>query len=144
MTRINLIPVEELSDQHLIAEYRELPRVVKQKVNIDSAPEKYTLGRGHVKWAKLHLVFTLYRYYSLCNEMDYRGFSLRYSPDELYFCAIEQAYGSEYRWLHYVPTKEDVELSRNRIIEKIKMKPNWYKWSGRNKPSYVKEMLNEK
>ena len=27
MTRINCIPVEELSTPHLIAEYRELPRV---------------------------------------------------------------------------------------------------------------------
>lgn len=29
MTRINLIPVEELTDQHLMAEYRELPMIVK-------------------------------------------------------------------------------------------------------------------
>ncbi len=29
MTRINLIPVEELTDQHLMAEYRELPMIAK-------------------------------------------------------------------------------------------------------------------
>ena len=40
MTRINVVPVKELSDQHLIAEYRELPRVIKQRINIDDAPEK--------------------------------------------------------------------------------------------------------
>lgn len=144
MTRINLVPVEELSDQHLIAEYKELPRVVKQKINIEGAPKKYTLGSGHVKWARLHLIFTLDRYYSVCTEMKQRGFSLNYQPDELYICATKQAYISEYRWLHYVPTNEDVELSRNRIIEKIKMKPNWYKWTLREKPAYVKEMLNER
>lgn len=27
MTRINLLPASELTDQHLIAEYRELPRI---------------------------------------------------------------------------------------------------------------------
>ncbi len=27
MTRINLIPVHELTDQHLMAEYRELPMI---------------------------------------------------------------------------------------------------------------------
>ena len=32
MTRINVIPPAELSDQHLIAEYRELPRVLKQNI----------------------------------------------------------------------------------------------------------------
>lgn len=28
MTRVNVIPVEELHDKHLIAEYREIPRIV--------------------------------------------------------------------------------------------------------------------
>lgn len=32
MTRINLIPVKELSDQHLIREYQELPRCIKKKI----------------------------------------------------------------------------------------------------------------
>ena len=35
MTRINVIPVEELSDQHLMAEYRELPRAIKSHNGID-------------------------------------------------------------------------------------------------------------
>ena len=35
MTRINQIPVEELSDQHLIREYNEIPRFIKQDINID-------------------------------------------------------------------------------------------------------------
>ena len=51
MTRINLIDVEELSDQNLLAEYRELPRCIKQDINTDDAPDKYTLGKGHMKWA---------------------------------------------------------------------------------------------
>lgn len=40
MTRINLVPVEELSNQHLVAEYRELPRCIKQKINTECAPER--------------------------------------------------------------------------------------------------------
>lgn len=35
MTRINLLPPAQLADQHLIAEYRELPRIftlVKSKL----------------------------------------------------------------------------------------------------------------
>lgn len=27
MTRINVVPVTELTDKHLLAEYRELPRI---------------------------------------------------------------------------------------------------------------------
>lgn len=29
MTRINVVPVSELVDKHLVAEYRELPRIYK-------------------------------------------------------------------------------------------------------------------
>lgn len=57
MTRINLVPVSELSDQHLIAEYRELPRIFnlvlnaqyKGKYPLDfKISDTYLLGTGHV------------------------------------------------------------------------------------------------
>ena len=57
MTRINIIPVEELFDQHLIAEYREitmvpaaLKRTLKSKKGLDVSRinSKYTLNKGHV------------------------------------------------------------------------------------------------
>lgn len=50
MTRINCVPVEELTDKHLLAEYRELPRVSALARYITDAPAKYTLGKGHVKF----------------------------------------------------------------------------------------------
>jgi hypothetical protein len=33
MTRINLIPVEELTDQHLLAEHREIKRIPNAVIN---------------------------------------------------------------------------------------------------------------
>ena len=40
MTRINVIPTYELSDRWLLAEYRELPRCIKQSQNfIDGQKE---------------------------------------------------------------------------------------------------------
>lgn len=45
VTRINVIPVQDLSDQHLIAEYHELPRVLKQDIDATNAPERYRLGK---------------------------------------------------------------------------------------------------
>lgn len=144
MTRINLIPVQELSDQHLIAEYRELPRVCKQKINIDDASDKYLLGKGHVKWCRKHLVFVLNRYYLLCSEMRYRGFTVNYEYDELLDYLFKNPVAEEFLWKDYEPTEDDITLSRNRIISKIKMKPNWYKWTNRDKPEYVeKECRND-
>lgn len=50
MTRINVVPVEELTDKHLLAEYRELPRVSGLARVAPEAPKRYVLGRGHVKF----------------------------------------------------------------------------------------------
>ena len=57
MTRINLVEPSELTDQHLIAEYREifmvggsLKRTLVSKVGYreDRVPKRYTLNTGHV------------------------------------------------------------------------------------------------
>lgn len=54
MTRINLVVPKELTDQHLKAEIRELPRifslVLKSKKELINIPKSYKLGIGHVKF----------------------------------------------------------------------------------------------
>ena len=139
MTRINLIPVKELSDQHLIAEYREIPRVIKQEhIYIGDAPDRYVLGKGHVKWAIKHGNFCLTRYYYICEEMKYRGFKVNYPYEDL----AKIAEGKQITWYteNYFPTEEEIELSRNRIIEKIEKKHHWYRWTNRFEPVYVLAM----
>lgn len=126
MTRINLVNVEKLSDQHLIAEYRELPRVIKQDINIKDASETYCLGKGHMKWAKKHSLFCVKRYKEICEEMLFRGFKVNF-PCKNLFALIE---GKDY--LDYEPTKKDYDLSNQRILEKINQKPDWYKWTKRS------------
>lgn len=55
MTRINLgVPVRNLTDEHLLAEHREIKRipnaylVALRSGSIDKVPKKFCLGRGHV------------------------------------------------------------------------------------------------
>lgn len=137
MTRINVIPVEELSDQWLLAEYRELPRVVKGKFNLKDAPDRYCLGKGHVKWAKYHSRWLLRRYLEVTWELvDYRGYKVNYP-----FCKMYELWESKNnrdndRW--YKVKQEDITLNRNRLIEKYKMKPEFYKWTNREKPNWLK------
>ena len=126
MTRINVIPVHELADQHLMAEYRELPRVLKQKINIDEASHTYLLGKGHVKWAASHLGFIYNRYYELVSEMKYRGFNTSF--DHIERPKIENPYNV---------TDTDIQINRERILDRIRSKPSWYKWTKRNKPDWV-------
>lgn len=135
MTRINVISVEELSDQHLIAEYRELPRCIKQKINVKNAPTTYCLGTGHMKWAASHPSFLLDRYCKLCDEMDWRGFRINYSYADLALLAAK--FGKIFnKYSKYEIKEKDIELNKNRLIEKYKLKPNFYKWTNRKKPRY--------
>ena len=116
MTRINVIPVKELSDQHLIAEYRELPRAIK--------------------WARKHWRSTLKRYSELIQEMLYRGFKVSYTTTGLISHCISIPVTIEDSW--YKVSKSDIKLNRERIKERYLMKPNWYRWTKREKPYYLK------
>jgi deoxyribonuclease (pyrimidine dimer) len=131
MTRVNLIDVRELSDQHLVAEYRELPRCIKQSINTLDAPVVYCLGKGHVKWAKKHSVFLLKRYKDICEEMTYRGFKVNYPHEDLVEYCKNNCKKDDFN--DYVPTEEDIKISRKRIIEKINQNLTWYKWTNRLK-----------
>ena len=138
MTRINVVPVEELSDQHLIREYQELPRCIKQNINTDDAPLVYKLGTGHMKWAKKHSFFLVDRYFELCGEMIYRGFKVNYPASSLQKCALKTViYNNENS---YKPTNEDLQTNSQRLIEKYKMKPDWYRWTKREKPNYMEDI----
>lgn len=51
MTRVNCIPVQELTVKHLVAEYREIPRLFKlaRILKPNEFVPLYTLGAGHCK-----------------------------------------------------------------------------------------------
>ena len=83
MTRINLVNPKELSDQHLVAEYREifmvgssLQRSMKSKNWINTKnniPEEFTLNKGHVTFFYNKGMYLDKRYSLLVNEMKRRG-----------------------------------------------------------------------
>lgn len=133
MTRINVVPVKELSDQHLIAEYHELPRVIKQNINTENAPDCYKLGEGHVRWARKHATYCMHRYIDLCWEMKHRGFKVGQPWEDLnvlYFNLPKDLLNN------YNPTKADNALNRQRLLEKYKAHPALYTWTKRWKPWY--------
>lgn len=136
MTRINVIPPNELHDQHLVAEYRELfmvgsslqrslksPNWPKLKI-----PKDFTLNQGHVKFFYDKGQYLDKRYTSLVEEMKLRGmnpdperlFKREQWPDKLY---------NDWR-----PTEHDMDIVRERIKQRINEKPNWYR-----KTPYVRE-----
>ncbi len=131
MTRINIVEPSELTDQHLIAEYREifmvagsLNRTLNSKVGYreDRVPPKYTLNTGHVYFFYNKGKYLHKRYDELIREMKNRGFSP--SNDRPFPFQIFNDNGLYNDW---TPNIEDYKIIRQRISEKIAMKPEWYR-----------------
>lgn len=84
MTRINCVPVEELTGKHLVAEYRELPRLFnliadwKARGRPGDIPETYRLGAGHVRFFYTKEAWLATRFDQLVNEMLRRGYQPQY------------------------------------------------------------------
>jgi deoxyribonuclease (pyrimidine dimer) len=115
MTRINCIPVEELHNKHLVAEYRELPRVFKLARPCPDAPNEYVLGSGHVKFFYDKLLYLYNRQVRLYNEMLKRGFKPNYNPRTL---KKLQTVGFKL-WNDWTPTEQALALNRARIQERL-------------------------
>jgi deoxyribonuclease (pyrimidine dimer) len=136
MTRINLVPPSELSNQHLFAEFRELKMIPKSLSRSIAArgeagvlsmiPNEYVLGKGHVSFFYNKGLYLWKRYAELHGELHKRGINYDINapldPDHIF-------------WNHpklcqdYVPTEAALALIRTRIAEKITMKPEWYRWT---------------
>lgn len=131
MTRVNLIPPFCLYDQHLIAEYREISRIPNlvrknlQTKNVfeieNTVPDSYVLGSGHVNFFKNKLGFIKKRHDSLREEGKRRGLNL--NSIEINLDGIPDRLKGE-----YTPCLNSIEISRNRIKEKIDLKPTFYQY----------------
>lgn len=135
MTRINLVPPKDLSDQHLLAEIRELPRIfslVEKNPSTENIPESYQLGRGHMNFFKDKLQFLKKRYRKLYHEWTQNRngnytHSLQSTISE--FDKIIEKYivlnGD------YSPSRFEIEKSEKRLQEKLDNPPrtDFYTWS---------------
>jgi len=138
MTRINLVPPSELTDQHLFAEFREIkhvPHALSRSLNsrgldgvLAMVPPEFTLNKGHVSFFYNKGLYLLTRFYDIRRELERRDFNFDYLAmfDEEHTFASNPALEKT-----YTPTPAALVLIRKRISEKIAMKPTWYRYYGK-------------
>lgn len=122
MTRINVVLPSRLSDKHLGAEYRELPRVFDlvrraaargERPSDPRNPLEYKLGQGHVRFFYPRLGFIWARYRALCRECLARGRRVNYgNPEDLRHDIPQEWFGQ------WTPTPEAIRLNEARILER--------------------------
>jgi len=119
VTRINCVPVQELSGPHLVAEYRELPRVFKLAEKAAARghltqPPKYTLGKWHLLFFYTRLAYLAKRHQALVEEMERRGYKPAFPGiQRSHFPNIPDAF-----WGDWDPCEEALEINRRRIAER--------------------------
>ena len=123
MTRINLVPPEELTVKHLVAEYREITRLPsnlrksldrKTLFKMSEIPSQYTLGQGHVKFFYDKMLFLQKRFEQLVKEMLRRGYKPSYTDSSIFIPTDKKFYND------YVPTPEALSINKERIKERLK------------------------
>lgn len=126
MVRHNILCPKVLTDQHLAAENTEIDMAVgyyRRYPKLDGTePKFYTLGKGHIKFFKDKLLYLYKRQLKIRKEMIRRGFNttliLNWSLDEFP------------KELHndWKPYENDYIIIRERIIERLSKKPEWYRY----------------
>jgi deoxyribonuclease (pyrimidine dimer) len=122
MTRINVIPPQELVDKHLVAEYREIMRLPgnlekslnkKSGFSFDEIPSEYVLGPGHVKFFFDKMQFLDFRFKCLCDEMENRGFKPNFKDFDGFRKCDPMFYND------WSPDENAIKLNKQRIKERL-------------------------
>ena len=126
MTRINCVPVTELSNKHLLAEYRELPRIstlswkwADRTVQVEHFlnnlpplwPTSYILGTGHVRFFYDKGEWLRRRFEDeIVPEMVKRGFKVSFTEYRMHpdFCNKD-----------WMPDEAAIAINRKRIQDRL-------------------------
>lgn len=120
MTRINVVPVQELNQQMLCGEYLEIVRVFalarksQHELHKKKIPHAYVLGTNHVLFFYDKLKYITERYNSLCTEMTTRG----YVCNRVEQTELERGIDRSLFW-DYKVTDAALALNRARISERL-------------------------
>lgn len=122
MTRINAgFPVEKLHKKHAFAEYKEIIRVPilikKGRYSFKDQPDKFVLGKGHVKFFYDKQLFLKNRVEALYKVCRYK-FKINCQDHRDIFDDIPKEFMNDWK-----PTKRANAMIRKRMRERI---PNFY------------------
>lgn len=144
MTRVNVVDPLLLTDQHLMAECREITHVFSYverfytPVKQFNIARDYTLNTGHVQFFANKLKFIYNRKLRLEQERYMRNVLRgKYEKDtdslwdDSFDAALwQQRYDAFPSHLKndYIPTQRAIDINVERIVARIMEKPTWYRY----------------
>lgn len=133
MTRINsAIPSVNLTDEHLLAEHREITRMMSyyKKARYSGAfnriPPKFCLGKGHVTFFLDKFKFLQRHYEEIYRECEKRRMNVLRTDYMSWYYTPEREHFND-----YTPTDEEHQLLVERISQRIMNgKKAYYHYNG--------------
>ncbi len=136
MTRINLVYVEDLADQHLFAEWREIKMIPAKLKTLEKTkpgwaimadvPMSYTLNTGHVKFFYDKMAFLHSRYIKLTDELHKRKYKIaEHDADEIFLRVVPEMQNP-----FWEPTVPEIAINVERIAQRLNQRPYWYRHYG--------------
>lgn len=122
MTRINLIPPADLHDRHLVAEYRELPRIFalirghEARDDDRPLPLTYRMGTGHVMFFYDKGPWLVARQEALIAEMRRRGMEPNFTETDRLMDGID----ASRHQADWDPSPAEIAINQARITERLK------------------------
>lgn len=125
MTRVNVVPVDELTNEHAFGEYKEILRPINKvkkalakypnkgafyKAYAGKIPSDYTMGTGHESFFFDKLMYIAQRYQQLCAWREARGYKYTKLSTEEILDGLPDFVIND-----YTPTKNALLLNRERI-----------------------------
>ena len=137
MTRINLVNVKDLADQHAMSEWREIKMIIPSAMRslktqtismiCQKISSQYTLNTGHIIFFYNKLNFLKDRFDKLTDELYQRGYNIKpfdFSTKEYYYVCNHII---QHLW---TPTKKDIQISIDRLSQRLNERPTWYRYYG--------------
>jgi len=149
MTRINLVPVDTLADQHLFAEWREIkmvPAALRRSLRtravksiLNGIPERYTLNKGHVTFFFNKMKFLTERYELLTAELLKRDYNIVSNHFSFFTFDIP----GEFKVVEWLPSNSEINVNIARIVLRLNERPTWYRHYGKvTNPSFFEEIYS--
>ena len=137
MTRINLVHVKDLADQHLFAEWREIKMIPAKLKKLQETklgweimrdvPSTYTLNTGHVRFFYDKMYFLYLRYNQLTEELHKRDFNIAHHDAKSIFI---EGIVTEMQSPLWEPTIPEIAINVERIAQRLNERPDWYRYYG--------------
>lgn len=129
MTRINCVPVECLTDEHLLAEYKEITRPMnKALIRLENGtfhqveiPMTYRLGKGHETFFFDKMFWLFKRWREIMNALVRRQYNIDENKFWGIWTTLEDALIGTETWNDWQPTPEDMYLNMARLAKRSKL-----------------------